>query len=53
VNLEKAPKGQLGKLDFQKMKPLILSHPNTTYWRLGEPMAMAWNIGKKYEAKRK
>ncbi|MEX1303331.1 MAG: hypothetical protein AB1Z16_14310, partial [Desulfotignum sp.] len=42
-----------GKLDFQKMKPLILSHPNTTYWRLGEPVAMAWNIGKKYKAKRK
>ncbi|HKL01958.1 MAG TPA: flavin reductase family protein [Desulfotignum sp.] len=42
-----------GKLDFQKMKPIILSHPNTTYWSLGEPMAMAWNIGKKYKAKRK
>ncbi|MFH1154461.1 MAG: flavin reductase family protein, partial [Pseudomonadota bacterium] len=42
-----------GKLDFKKMKPLILSHPNTTYWRLGEPVAMAWNIGKKCKAKRK
>ena len=42
-----------GKLDFRKMKPLILSQPDTSYWRLGEQMASAWNIGKKYKAKRK
>ena len=42
-----------GKLDFRKMKPLILSQPDTSYWRLGEQVAMAWNIGKKYKAKRK
>jgi flavin reductase (DIM6/NTAB) family NADH-FMN oxidoreductase RutF len=42
-----------GKLDFRKMKPLILSQPDTSYWRLGEQVANAWNIGKKYKAKRK
>ncbi len=42
-----------GKLDFRKMKPLILSHPDTSYWRLGEQVAKAWNIGKRYKAKRK
>ena len=42
-----------GKLDFSKMKPLILSQPDTSYWRLGEQVASAWNIGKKYKAKRK
>jgi flavin reductase (DIM6/NTAB) family NADH-FMN oxidoreductase RutF len=42
-----------GKLDFKKMKPFILSQPDTSYWRLGEPMAKAWNIGKRYKAKRK
>lgn len=42
-----------GKLDFRKMKPLILSQPDTSYWRLGEQVARAWNIGKKYKAKRK
>jgi len=31
-------------------KPLILSQPDTSYWRLGEPFAKAWNIGKKYKA---
>lgn len=41
-----------GKLDFRKMKPLILSQPDTSYWRLGEPVASAWNIGKTYKAKR-
>jgi hypothetical protein len=33
------------------MKPLILSHPDTSYWRLGEPVAGAWKIGKNYKAK--
>ncbi len=36
-----------GQLDFKKMKPLILSQPDTSYWRLGEPVAKAWSIGKK------
>jgi flavin reductase (DIM6/NTAB) family NADH-FMN oxidoreductase RutF len=40
-----------GKMDFKKMKPLILSQPDTAYWRLGEPVAKAWSIGKKYKAK--
>jgi len=40
-----------GKLDFKKMKPLILSQTDTSYWRLGEPFAQAWSIGKKYKAK--
>ena len=34
-----------GKLDFNKMKPLVLSQPDTSYWRLGEPVAKAWSIG--------
>ncbi|MCP4297053.1 MAG: flavin reductase family protein [Proteobacteria bacterium] len=42
-----------GKSDFKKIKPLILSQPDTSYWRLGEPLAKAWSIGKKYKAKRK
>lgn len=39
-----------GSLDFRKMKPLILSHPDMSYWSLGEPVAKAWQIGKKYKA---
>jgi flavin reductase (DIM6/NTAB) family NADH-FMN oxidoreductase RutF len=39
------------KLDFSKIKPLILSQPDTTYWNLGEVVAGAWNIGKKFKAK--
>ena len=42
-----------GKLDFKKMKPLILSQPDTSYWRLGDQVGKAWNIGKRYKAKRK
>jgi len=41
-----------GKLDLRKTKPLILSQPDTSYWSLGEPVARAFNIGKKYKAKR-
>ena len=40
-----------GKSDFKKIKPLILSQPDTSYWRLGEPLAKAWSVGKKYKAK--
>jgi len=40
-----------GKMDFRKMKPLILSQPDTSYWSLGEPVAPAWSIGKKYNLK--
>ena len=39
-----------GKLDFKTIKPLILSQPDTTYWGIGEPLAGAWNVGKKYKA---
>ena len=42
-----------GKLDFKKMKPLILSQTDTSYWRLGEQVGKAWNIGKLYKAKHK
>jgi len=42
-----------GKMDFKKMKPLILSQPDTSYWSLREPVARAWSIGKRYKAKRK
>jgi flavin reductase (DIM6/NTAB) family NADH-FMN oxidoreductase RutF len=41
-----------GKMDFRKMRPLILSQPDTSYWCLGEPVAKAWNIGKRYKATR-
>lgn len=40
-----------GKPDFSKMKPLILSQPDTSYWRLGDRVAGAWNIGKEYKAR--
>ena len=39
------------KMDFRKMKPLILSQPDTSYWNLGRPVAKAWSTGKKYKSK--
>jgi hypothetical protein len=35
------------------MKPLVLSQPDTAYWGLGEAVAKAWSVGKKYKKKRK
>lgn len=40
-----------GKPDFSKMNPLILSQPDTSYWRLGDRVAGAWNIGKKHKVR--
>ena len=42
-----------GKLDFEKMKPIMLSQPDTAYWSLGEPVAKAWSIGKKFKERLK
>jgi hypothetical protein len=42
-----------GAVDFKKMKPMILSQPDMSYWGLGEPLARAWSIGKKYKEKGK
>jgi flavin reductase (DIM6/NTAB) family NADH-FMN oxidoreductase RutF len=42
-----------GKLDFGKMKPIILSQPDTVYWSLGKPIAKAWSIGKKFKERLK
>jgi flavin reductase (DIM6/NTAB) family NADH-FMN oxidoreductase RutF len=42
-----------GKMDFKKMKPLVLSQPDTSYWNLGQQVAKAWSIGKKYKVKLK
>ena len=38
-----------GKLDFQKLRPMILSQPDRTYWTLGKQFANAWNDGKQYK----
>lgn len=38
-----------GKPDFGKIKPLILSQPDASYWSLGRPVAPAWSIGKKFK----
>ena len=40
-----------GNLDFAKMKPLILSQPDSSYWGLGKPVAKAWSVGKGYKSK--
>ena len=40
-----------GRLDFKKMKPVLLSQPDMSYWGLGAPVAKAWSIGKKYKEK--
>jgi flavin reductase (DIM6/NTAB) family NADH-FMN oxidoreductase RutF len=42
-----------GKPDFSKMRPLILSQPDTSYWSLGNPLAKAWSIGKRFKAERR
>jgi flavin reductase (DIM6/NTAB) family NADH-FMN oxidoreductase RutF len=33
-------------VDFEKVQPILFSMNNQDYWRLGERLAKAWNIGK-------
>jgi len=35
-----------GKIDLQKLAPLLLGQGNTTYYSLGEKIGQAWSIGK-------
>jgi flavin reductase (DIM6/NTAB) family NADH-FMN oxidoreductase RutF len=36
-----------GKPDIKKMDPLLLTMPDNSYWRVGEFVGKAWDIGKK------
>ncbi|MGQ9560112.1 MAG: hypothetical protein ACUVTG_02180 [Candidatus Oleimicrobiaceae bacterium] len=36
-----------GRLDVQKLRSFVLTVPDNTYWTLGEPVAKAWNVGRK------
>lgn len=35
-----------GKVDVEKMQPLLLTMPDNRYWTLGTPVADAWSVGK-------
>lgn len=36
------------EVDWAKVRPLLFTFPQPTYWRLGEPAGRAWSIGKGY-----
>ncbi|MDD1724099.1 MAG: flavin reductase family protein [Methanospirillum sp.] len=38
-----------GKPDPAKIDPLLLTMPDNQYWRIGKPVAQAWNAGKKVQ----
>jgi flavin reductase (DIM6/NTAB) family NADH-FMN oxidoreductase RutF len=35
-----------GKLDMAKINPLLLTMPDNYYWKVGEKLGKAWNIGR-------
>jgi flavin reductase (DIM6/NTAB) family NADH-FMN oxidoreductase RutF len=35
-----------GQLDWQKLRPLLFTFPDGAYWRMGERLAKAWDVGK-------
>ena len=37
-----------GEVDWAKVRPLLFTFPQPTYWRLGEPAGRAWSMGKGY-----
>ena len=38
-----------GQLDFRKMKPMVLTMPDSNYWAVGEHVAKAYGVGKTLE----
>ena len=37
-----------GEVDWAKVRPLLFTFPQPTYWKLGEAAGRAWSIGKGY-----
>lgn len=37
------------KLDINKINPFLLTMPDNHYWKIGENIGKAWNVGKKYQ----
>jgi flavin reductase (DIM6/NTAB) family NADH-FMN oxidoreductase RutF len=35
-----------GKVDWRKLRPMIFTFPDAAYWRLGDYLAKAWDVGK-------
>lgn len=35
-----------GKLDWRKLRPMIFTFPDAAYWKLGDYLAKAWEVGK-------
>jgi flavin reductase (DIM6/NTAB) family NADH-FMN oxidoreductase RutF len=36
-----------GKIDISRVRPLLFDMHSVHYWKLGEPLAQCWNVGKK------
>jgi len=36
-------------LDIKKINPFTLTMPDNNYWKIGEKVGKAWNVGKKFE----
>jgi flavin reductase (DIM6/NTAB) family NADH-FMN oxidoreductase RutF len=41
-----------GNLDFQKVKPFVLTMPDNNYWALGDSVGKAWSSGKSLKVKK-
>ncbi len=41
-----------GLPDIKKMNPIIFSMPDNNYWKVGEHLARAWNIGKELHSEK-
>ncbi len=42
-----------GVPDIQKIRPIIFGMHSNSYWKLGDSLGRAWNIGKSFEPKQK
>ena len=42
-----------GVIDLAKVKPILFDMNQRKYWKIGEPIARAWEIGKEYKEKQK
>jgi len=49
THVEEEALDENGKIDYEKVRPLLFEMPTRTYLRTGDEVAKCWNIGREYK----
>jgi flavin reductase (DIM6/NTAB) family NADH-FMN oxidoreductase RutF len=49
THVEEEALDEKGKIDYEKVRPLLFEMPTTSYLKTGDVVAKCWNIGREYK----